>query len=66
MASINNDMKILNDSINKMPTMVTVNQGQAIANSSSRSSNVQQKSAAKNALAQAGNAMMGAPDSSRN
>ena len=31
MAAITNDMKILNDSITKMPTMVTVNQNQVLS-----------------------------------
>ena len=33
MAAITNDMKVLNDSITKMPTMVTVNQGQQVISS---------------------------------
>tara|TARA_B110000285_G_C14903305_1_gene504324 strand:+ start:87 stop:239 length:153 start_codon:yes stop_codon:yes gene_type:complete len=37
--AITNDMKVLNDSITKMPTMVTVNQNQPISgNHSSKAS----------------------------
>ena len=68
MAAIKNDMKILNDSINQMPTMVTVNQNQNVisSNHSSSKASMNKISSRQGALAGAGAAMMGAGDSSRN
>jgi len=62
-------MKILNDSITKMPTMVTVNQNQMISShhsSKASEADLKKVSSRKGVFAAAGNTMIGVPDSSRN
>lgn len=69
MSTIQNGMNVLNDSINKMPTMVTVNQNQPNANGSrsSKESNYNTQSfAEKKPLTGAGQQVLNSTSINRN